>query len=330
MKNLLVTGGCGFIGSNLINYLLKVHPNIRIINLDKLDYCSNQKNILPEYSQDSLRYLLIPGTVCDPSIVTNILEIYQIDQILHLAAQSHVDNSFSNSLQFTQDNIVGTHNLLECAKRYHLKTNNLQTFIHMSTDEVYGDSTLKSENRILNPTNPYAATKASCELLVESYAKSFKLPTIIVRSNNVFGPRQYHEKLIPKFIKLLLNDKPLTIQGSGQQSRTFVFTEDVSRAINLVLTTGTIHQVYEIGTENEYTVLEIANLLHQLIKPDQPLTTLPIKDRDFNDFRYQVNPSKLINLGWKQPSKEDFLADLKTTVDWYKENQEHYNDFHHL
>ena len=311
MKRILITGGCGFIGSNLVNYLIK-NPNLFIVNLDKIDYCSSLENldIPPECLN---RYVLIPGNCCDIDLVSNILTIYKIDVILHLAAQSHVDNSFGNSLSFTKDNIMGTHTLLECAKIY----NKLHRFIFMSTDEVHGDSTLKSDQS-LNPTNPYAATKASCELLVGSYAKSFKLPTIIVRSNNVFGPRQHKEKLIPRFIDLLIKKKKLTIQGSGMQKRTFVHVNDVCQALEMVMNKGELYEIYEIGSHNEYTVLEIgAILLNRLKGKNEKLENYLeyIQDRDFNDFRYHVNTYKLETLGWVPP--KNFMEDLNKTVDWY-------------
>lgn len=312
MRSVLITGGCGFIGSNLINHLLQVRSDLRVINLDKLDYCANRNNIAEEYRQDHSRYILFPGNVCDSSLVSNLLEIYQIEVVIHLAAQSHVDNSFCNSIQFTKDNILGTHNLLECVKKY----GKLYKFIHMSTDEVYGDFTLKRGDRTLNPTNPYAATKASCELLVESYAKSFRLPTVIVRSNNVFGPHQHWEKLIPRFIKLLTQGKKCTIQGTGEQKRTFVFVDDVCRALELVMDEGKLYEIYEIGTEDEYSVLEIADMLIKEIIGNSSVDYLEfIVDRDFNDFRYQVNVEKLTQLGWKP--ERNFNDNLKRTIGWY-------------
>lgn len=312
MKNLLITGGCGFIASNLINYLSK-SGQYNIVNIDKMSYCANINNVEIE---DQSKYTLIPGNICDPDLVLNLLKIHQIDVILHLAAQSHVDNSFGNSLQFTKDNIVGTHNLLECSKKY----GKLQKFIYMSTDEVEGDFNLKEGGKMLNPTNPYAATKAASELLVESYAKSFKLPTTIIRSNNVYGPRQYWEKLIPRFIVLLEQGKKLTIQGDGNQTRTFVYVEDVCRAIELVMEKGELYQIYSIGTDNEYSVRDIAEILirkiHGIENVNLDVWITFIKDRDFNDSRYVVDPSKLVNLGWSETGT--FEENLSKTVTWYQ------------
>lgn len=327
MINILITGGCGFIGSNLINHLLKTRGDtIKIINIDRLDYCSNLDNII---NPNHPNYVFIPGNICDMDLIGNVLKIYQIEIVLHLAAQSHVDNSFGNSLAFTKDNIVGTHTLLECAKKY----GKLTKFIYMSTDEVCGDYSLndhETPNAVLNPTNPYAATKASCELLVGSYAKSFKLPTIILRSNNVFGPNQYHEKLIPKFLCMLYRGEKCTIQGSGNQKRTFIHTSDVCQAIELVMDKGKLNEIYEMGSQDEYSVLEITQLLLKKLHGEgEQLENwiTSVVDRDFNDFRYHVNTQKLEQLGW-QPG-HDFPNKLNQTIEWYldqlKNNPERFN-----
>lgn len=336
--DILVTGGCGFVGSNLINHLLRRFPNVRIVNIDKMDYCSSAGNIDEEFRDDSKRYVLIPGSLCDLNLVYNVLTMYKIEVVLHLAAQSHVQNSFGNSLQFTQDNIVGTHSLLEAAKRYNNATLNLHLFIYMSTDEVHGDSTLgpaEGGGQTFNPTNPYAATKAACELLVGSYSKSFGLPAIIVRSNNIFGPRQHTEKLIPQFIQRLRAGEKCKIQGSGEQMRTFVYVEDVCEAFVTIIKKGRINEVYEIGSNDEFTVLEIARILVETLTSPHPsslssVETLAsslrhyphpsdldeyieyIADRDFNDFRYNVDTSKLEALGWSR--KYTFDHGLDETI----------------
>ena len=197
--NILLTGGCGFIGSNFINYYKNEYPNIKIINYDKLDYCSNKENI----NHDNL----IIDNINNKEKVLSILNEYNIDTIIHFASQTHVDNSFGNSLTFTIDNILGTHTLLECCRIY----GKIKKFIHISTDEVYGEVDDAHpgchEKSILNPTNPYATTKTGAEIIVNSYYYSFKLPVIITRNNNVYDKRQYPEKLIPKFILQLLNNE---------------------------------------------------------------------------------------------------------------------------
>ena len=195
---LLVTGGCGFIGSNFVNYYFKQNSDVTIVNLDAMYYCASETNVSEEV-RNSDRYHLVKGNLCSYDLIANILNIYQIDTIIHFAAQSHVQNSFEDSIKFTYDNILGTHVLLECCRKY----GKIQKFIHVSTDEVYGESINsieeqhKTEHSILCPTNPYAATKAGAELIAQSYAHSYKMPIIITRVNNVYGPNQYPEKLIP-------------------------------------------------------------------------------------------------------------------------------------
>ena len=299
--NLLVTGGCGFIGSNFINYIASFNK-YRIINLDAMYYCASEDNIL-ENIRNSTNYKLIKGNICSRDLVNHILHEYNITHVVHFAAQSHVDNSFSNPLQYTQDNIVGTHTLLECVKNY----GKIVKFIHVSTDEVYGESMLdenkKTEESILCPTNPYAATKAGAELIAQSYYHSFKLPIIITRGNNVYGPNQYPEKLIPKFIKLLKDNKPVTVQGDGSSLRSFLHAYDVATAFYLILELGTIGEIYNIGSDEntEYSVLDVAKILiskiHKTQDYDKWLTY--IEDRPFNDKRYYISNQKLKDLGWK-------------------------------
>jgi len=303
MKNLLITGGCGFIGSNFINYYFNQNQSIKIINLDAMYYCANKENI-EKSIQKSSRYILVKGNLCSPDLVSHILETYEIDIIIHFAAQSHVQNSFDDSLQYTNDNIVGTHTLLECSKKY----GKIQKFIHISTDEVYGESMLeedetkKNENSILCPTNPYAATKAAAELIAKSYYYSFKMPIIITRGNNVYGPNQYPEKLIPRFIELLKEDQKVTIQGDGTNVRAFLHVNDVCSALKCILEKGIVGEIYNIGSDDhqEYTIKEIAYKLIKLIKNtedyDQWITY--IEDRPFNDKRYYISNDKLKELGW--------------------------------
>lgn len=295
--NLLVTGGCGFIGSNFINYMLVKHNDIKIYNLDCMNYCASEKNVLPHPN-----YKLIKGNITSKDLVLHILNEYSIDSIIHFAAQSHVDNSFDNSLQYTMDNVYGTHVLLQASKEY----GRLQKFLHFSTDEVYGEVDLEHpgchEKSLLNPTNPYAATKAAAEFLVRSYYHSFKLPIVIVRCNNVYGPNQYPEKLIPKFIKLLKQGEKLTIHGKGDTRRNFIWAEDVASATECIFYKGKINEVYNIGTSQEYTVLDVARILVDKMTDDKSLDTYIefVEDRPFNDFRYSVDTTQLRELGWEE------------------------------
>jgi dTDP-glucose 4,6-dehydratase/UDP-glucose 4,6-dehydratase len=308
--NILVTGGCGFIGSNFINYMLTKHDDINIYNLDCMNYCANENNVKPHHN-----YKLIRGNITSRDLVLHILREYEIDAIIHFAAQSHVDNSFDNSLQYTTDNVYGTHVLLQAAKEY----GRLQRFLHFSTDEVYGEVDLDHpgchEKSLLNPTNPYAATKAAAEFLVRSYYHSFKLPVVIVRCNNVYGPNQYPEKLIPKFIKLLKNKEKLTIHGKGESRRNFIWAEDVASATECIFYNGIINEVYNIGTTQEFSVIDVAKILVEKITSDKILDNhiTFIDDRPFNDFRYSVNASQLKDLGWREEFT-DFSKNIDTLI----------------
>lgn len=306
----LITGGCGFIGSNFINYLKNKNPEFFIVSLDKIDYCSDKNGI--QYDK------LIIGSINDFDLITTILNDYQIDIIVNFAAQTHIDNSFVKPLEFTEDNIYGTHILIEAVRLY----GKIKRFIHISTDEVYGDVDIEHlgccENDILNPTNPYSATKAAAEYIVRSYYYSFKLPVIIIRCNNVYGNRQYKEKIIPKFINLLLENKKCTIHGEGITRRNFIHINDVCNAIITVLNKGELNNIYNIGSKNEYSVLDIANLLINYLKPNDDINKWIeyIPDRNYNDFRYSINTDKLNNLEWKE--EIDFNEGLIETIEYYK------------
>ena len=308
MKNILITGGCGFIGSNFINYLFdELHgkKDFHIYNLDALYYCASITNVRNDI-RDSSHYTFIKGNITSMDLVSYIFHECQIDTIIHFAAQSHVDNSFENSIQYTQDNILGTHTLLEVTRKYIQEGHPIHKFIHISTDEVYGESMLeedkKHEQSILCPTNPYAATKAGAELLAKAYYYSYKMPIIITRSNNVYGPNQYHEKLVPRFIKLLKENQQVTIQGDGSNIRSFLHVYDVSNAITLVLQKGVIGEIYNIGgdDEDEYTVLQVAHMLIQRIKKSDNFEQYIryVEDRPFNDKRYYISNEKIKELGW--------------------------------
>ena len=313
--NLLITGGCGFIGSNFINYIYD-KQKYNIINLDAMYYCANENNVREDIRKSNY-YHLIKGNINDKKLVYDLLRNYNISQVIHFAAQSHVDNSFSVPLQYTYDNIQGTHTLLEEVRLYKKVTK----FIHVSTDEVYGESMLesdekhKTEQSVLCPTNPYAASKAGAELIAQSYNHSFKMPIIITRGNNVYGPNQYPEKLIPKFINLLKEDKKVTIQGDGSVVRAFLHAYDTARAFEFILENGLIGEIYNIGCDNgmEYKVLDVAKMLIKLIKNTENYDEWIeyIEDRPFNDKRYYISNQKLKDLGWNIKIKfEDGLERL--------------------
>ena len=317
IKCLFITGGAGFIGSNFINYFAKKYPNTKIINFDALYYCGNKDNVNTEI-QSSENYTFIHGNLQSFDLLKYIFENNEITHIIHFAAQSHVQNSFDDSLQYTKDNIIGTHNLLETNRLYN---KHLIRFIHVSTDEVYGESLLdkdehhKTETSILCPTNPYAATKASAELLALSYIHSFKLPIIITRGNNVYGPNQFPEKLIPRFIKLLKSNQKVTIQGDGSCLRSFLHSYDAVSAFEKILLFGNLGEIYNIGCDNdmEYSIMDIAKKLIKLIQHTEEYDKWIefIEDRPFNDKRYFISNEKLKNLGWKiQISFDDGINEL--------------------
>jgi dTDP-glucose 4,6-dehydratase len=298
--NILITGGCGFIGSHFINYAFDKYDKINIINIDAMYYCANENNI-NERVRESNRYCLLKININD--IKDSILDAYNINYIIHFAAQSHVQNSFEDAIQYTIDNVLGTHTLLE----YCRKSGKIKKYIHVSTDEVYGESKLdenkKTELTLLKPTNPYAGTKAAAELITQTYLHSFNLPIIITRGNNVYGKNQYPEKIIPKFIYLLNNNKKVTIQGTGNALRSFLHVSDVVSAFDIILQKGKIGEIYNIGSDDkmEYSVIDIAKILIKKIKDTDEYEKWIeyIEDRPFNDIRYYINNTKLKDLGWK-------------------------------
>lgn len=288
-------------------------------------YCSNLNNIIQEV-QTSPTYKFFNMRLQDKEKLLYIFNTYKIDCVVHFAAQSHVDNSFVNSLIFTDDNILATHILLECCK-YAQENNwiNLKKFIHISTDEVYGDSSLnipecKTELSTLNPTNPYSASKAAAEMICKSYYYSYNFPLIISRSNNVYGPNQYHDKLIPKFITSLLNNSQCTIHGNGDHLRSFVHVYDKVRAIELILCNGIIGEIYNISSNDEYSVNQIADILIGIIKgtADTSLWKTNIQDRVFNDTRYLISSNKLESMGWYRTIP--FIDGLNDLINIYIQN----------
>ena len=314
---LLVTGGCGFIGSNFINHIHETYGSINIINIDAMYYCAREDNVL-EVVRKSERYRLIKGNLQSYDLLRYIFQHNHITHVVNFAAQSHVQASFDDSLQYTKDNIMGTHNLLEVARLY---CPLLQKFVHVSTDEVYGESMIdvnekhKTEQSILCPTNPYAATKAAAELIAQSYNHSFSMPIIITRGNNVYGPNQYPEKVIPRFIAQLKANQPVTIQGDGSCVRAFLHAYDTATAFRYILERGKIGEIYNIGCDEgmEYSIKMVAEMLIKMIKgPVEYEDWITyIEDRPFNDQRYYISNEKLRELGWEiTVNFEDGLSEL--------------------
>jgi dTDP-glucose 4,6-dehydratase len=311
MPTALVTGGCGFIASNFINRMKDKYPDIEFVTVDKMDYCSNTKNI------DDGKATIIKGNVGNAELIEHLIHEYKFDYVFHFAAQSHVDNSFENALTFTKDNVHATHVLIE-ACRYFLP--NVE-FIHFSTDEVYGESLtdvpFTEKDAVLKPTNPYSASKAAAEMLVRSYIESFDMNIKVIRCNNVYGPNQYPEKLIPKFKKLLKENKKCTIHGtkSAHVKRAFMHVDDVVDAVDTVWKKGEKGEIYNIASDHELTVMEVTKLIIKTIKntEDYDAWIEYVDDRPFNDSRYHICADKLKSLGWKQKRSMDDLIKFLST-----------------
>lgn len=315
----------GFIASHVAILLCKKYPKYNVVVYDMLDYCACLANLEDIASLPNFKF--VKGDIKSPDLVNYVLREEKIDTILHFAAQTHVDNSFGNSFAFTESNIYGTHVLLESAKC----CTTLKRFVHVSTDEVYGEgedfeTDPMSEEHVLEPTNPYAATKAGAEFLVKSYFRSFQLPCLITRGNNVYGPHQFPEKLIPKFTNQMIRGMPLTLHGDGSNTRNFLYVEDVARAFDVIMHKGVPGQIYNIGGKNEISNKDVAQTLLKIFgrekEQDKYLTFVP--DRKFNDLRYTINSKKLHELGWvEQMSWEE---GLRTTVEWYKKYNYRYGN----
>lgn len=322
-KNILITGAAGFIASHVANRLIRNYPDYKIVVLDKLDYCSNLKNLLPSRSSPNFKF--VKGDIGSADLVNFLLITESIDTIMHFAAQTHVDNSFGNSFEFTKNNIYGTHVLLEACK----VTGQIRRFIHVSTDEVYGETDEDAvvgnhEASQLLPTNPYSATKAGAEMLVMAYGRSYGLPVITTRGNNVYGPNQFPEKLIPKLILLAMKGKPLPIHGDGSNVRSYLYCEDVAEAFEVVLHKGEIGHVYNIGTKKERRVIDVVKDVCQLFSLDPEAVIKFVENRPFNDQRYFLDDQKLKNLGWSE--RTSWEEGLKKTMDWYLKNPDWWGD----
>ncbi|KAM1359071.1 hypothetical protein ACFX15_045279 [Malus domestica] len=322
-RNILITGAAGFIGSHVVNRLMRNYPEYKILVLDKLDYCSNLKNLHPSHSSPNLKF--IKGDICSADFVNSILLNESIDTIMHFAAQTHVDNSFGNSFEFTKNNVYGTQVLLEACK----VTGQIKRFIHVSTDEVYGET---DENAVVGnheasqllPTKPYSATKAGSKMLVMAYGRSYGLPVITTRGNNVYGPNQFPEKMIPKFILLAMQGKRLPIYGNGSNFRSYLYCEDVAEAFEVILHRGEVGCVYNIGTKKERRLIDVAREICQHFSLNADAHIKFVQDRPFHDKRYFIDYKKLKALGWsQQTSWED---GLKKTLDWYVKNPDWWGD----
>ena len=328
MKKILVTGGCGFIGSNFIQYVLQKEPNIYIINLDKLTYAGNLMN-LDSISND--KYAFVKGDICDKVLVESLFHEHNFQSVVHFAAESHVDRSIDGPAEFIQTNIVGTLNLLEHSRKFFLKSGNMDfKFLHVSTDEVYGslgNNGNFNENTPYDPSSPYSASKAASDHLVRAWNKTYDLPILITNCSNNYGPYQFPEKLIPLMIINALNNKPLPIYGKGDNVRDWLYVLDHCDAIFTVLDKGEIGETYNVGGNNEIKNIEVVEIICDNLDNVIPKSSSEsykklinfVEDRPGHDFRYAIDANKINSeLGWFP--KESFETGIEKTINWYINN----------
>ncbi len=319
MKQILVTGGCGFIGSNFIRHQFAEYPDLSITNIDKLTYAGNLEN-LKEYESNP-GYQFVKGDVADSDFVNSLFESTNFDAVIHFAAESHVDRSILDSGPFIQTNIVGTQVLLDA-----VRNNQIKRFIQVSTDEVYGSlgaEGLFTEETPIAPNSPYSASKAAADLLVRSYVKTFQLPAIITRCSNNYGPYQFPEKLIPLFISNAMEDKSVPIYGAGTNVRDWIHVLDHCRGIDAALRKGEDGQVYNFGGNSEMQNIEITKTLLKLLGKPESLINY-VTDRPGHDLRYAIDCRKAESeLGWKP--EVEFQSGLEDTIKWYQENRDWVN-----
>ncbi len=316
MKNVMVTGAAGFIGANFAEYFTEKHPDYKVIVYDKLTYAGNMNNL--NKVKDKITF--VKGDICDFNMVMDTLKKYDINGIIHFAAESHVDNSIKNPFVFTHTNVLGTHTLLEAAKEFWGEGSE-NKFVHISTDEVYGtlgDTGYFTEKSPIQPNSPYSASKASSDLIAIAYHSTYKMNVTVTNCSNNYGPYQHNEKLIPHMIKLALNDEKLPVYGTGRNIRDWLYVKDHCKAIDLVFHNGKPGERYNIGGHNEKRNIEIVKLiLKHLNKPESLIEF--VEDRKGHDFRYAIDPTKIkTELGWEPETK--FEDGIIETIDWYLAN----------
>lgn len=332
MNSILVTGGAGFIGSNLIIYLLDTYPDCRVVNLDKLTYAGNPENLADIQGHE--RYNFVHGDIGNSELVNYLFESFSIDAVMHLAAESHVDNSISGPEIFIQSNVYGTFVLLDTAFRYWMDGPfkckpgfEKCRFLHVSTDEVYGslgETGLFSETTPYAPNSPYSASKAASDMLVRSYFHTYGMNTVITNCSNNYGPRQHNEKLIPTIIRNALKGAPIPIYGDGKNVRDWLYVTDHCRGLELALRKGKSGETYNIGGKNEWQNISIARLICRNLDIKRPRNDgssyeeqlTYVADRPGHDLRYAIDASKIeTELGWH--AHESFESGMEKTVDWY-------------
>jgi dTDP-glucose 4,6-dehydratase len=309
---LLITGGLGFIGSNFIRHIMNKYPEYKVVNLDKMTYAGNPEN-LRDIEKDP-HYKFVRGCITDENLVNELVSGEKPDAIIHFAAESHVDRSIHGSLDFVQTNVMGTRVLLDAAKNYEI-----ERFIYISTDEVYGDIEVGNfkEDDPFKPNSPYSASKAAGDLFTRAYFKTFRLPVVITRSSNNYGPYQYPEKLMPLFITNLLEGRKVPLYGDGLNVRDWLYVLDNCAGIDMILHRGKDGEAYNIGGDNERTNREITEIILKELDKDESWIEY-VKDRPGHDRRYALDSTKIKKLGWEP--KYDFETAIREKVDWYKNN----------
>lgn len=314
MKKILITGGCGFIGSNYIRYAFQKDRDWHIVNLDKLTYAGNPDNLKDIESDE--RYTFVRGDICDADLVDSVFKEHGIRGVIHFAAETHVDRSILGASAFIDTNVKGTMVMLDAARRY-----DVERFIHISTDEVYGDLGADgyfTESSPLRPNSPYAASKAGADMLVQAYVRTFKTPAIITRSSNNYGPYQYPEKLIPLMILNTLHDKKLPVYGDGLNVRDWIYVEDNCRAIDVLYTKGRIGEAYNIGGGTEMVNIDVVRKILSILSKTDDLIEF-VKDRPGHDRRYAMDITKIREeTGWTPVT--EFGGGIENTIRWYREN----------
>ena len=316
--NILVTGAAGFIGANFAEFFVNKHPEYNIIVLDKLTYAGNLDNL--KKVQDKITF--VKGDICEYEFIKELFEKYQIDGVIHFAAESHVDNSIKNPFIFTHTNVIGTHTLLEVAKQVWGEGSS-NKFVHISTDEVYGtlgEEGYFTETTPINPNSPYSASKASSDLIARAYFETFKMNVSITNCSNNYGPYQHNEKLIPHMIKLAINNEKLPVYGNGKNIRDWLYVEDHCEAIDMVFHKGKAGERYNIGGHNEKRNIDIVKLILKHLNKSEDLIEF-VEDRKGHDYRYAIDPTKIKNeLHWEPKTK--FEDGIIKTIDWYLKNSD--------
>jgi len=329
-STILVTGGCGFIGSNFIRKILNEENSVKIVNLDLITYAGNPENLSDIASLYKDRYTFVKGDICNKELVEYIFIKYTPDCVINFAAESHVDRSIHDPNVFIQTNVMGTAVLLSTAKKIWNGNYGSKRFLQVSTDEVYGtlpenDRSVKfTERTPLQPHSPYSASKTSADCLVQSYFDTFGFPSLITRCSNNYGPYQFPEKLIPLIINNAKNNKPLPVYGDGMQIRDWLYVDDHNQAIWTVLKKGKTGEVYNIGGNNEICNIDIVKLILDHLKKPHSLITY-VKDRPGHDRRYAIDASKIKDeIGWEP--KYSFADQIRLTIDWYLNNEDWVNN----